>query len=79
VPNDRTWLRDSALTGVSRSVRAVSLLNWSFNAWASNQLAGRRAGLGGSPARQRRTSNRPARTTARMVPRAAIETNGAAR
>ena len=34
VPNDRTWLRDSAPTGVVDPSGAVSLLNWSFNAWA---------------------------------------------
>jgi len=34
VPNDRTWLRDSAPTGVVDPDGAVTLLNWSFNAWA---------------------------------------------
>jgi len=34
VPNDRTWLRDSAPTGVVDPSGAVTLLNWSFNAWA---------------------------------------------
>jgi agmatine deiminase len=34
VPTDRTWLRDSAPTGVVDANGAVSLLNWSFNAWA---------------------------------------------
>src|SRR5260221_13391816 len=34
VPNDRTWLRDSAPTGVVDPSVMVSLLNWSFNAWA---------------------------------------------
>jgi len=34
VANDRTWLRDSAPTGVVDPSGAVTLLNWSFNAWA---------------------------------------------
>ena len=34
VPNDRIWLRDSAPTGVVDPSGAVTLLNWSFNAWA---------------------------------------------
>jgi len=34
VPNDRAWLRDSAPTGVVDPSGAVTLLNWSFNAWA---------------------------------------------
>jgi agmatine deiminase len=34
VPNDRTWLRDSAPTGVVDASGHVTLLNWSFNAWA---------------------------------------------
>jgi agmatine deiminase len=34
VPNDRTWLRDSAPTGVVDPTGVVTLLNWSFNAWA---------------------------------------------
>jgi len=34
VPNDRTWLRDSAPTGVVDPSGVVTLLNWSFNAWA---------------------------------------------
>jgi len=34
VPNDRTWLRDSAPTGVVDPAGSVTLLNWSFNAWA---------------------------------------------
>ena len=33
VPNDRTWLRDSAPTAVTDPSGAVTLLNWSFNAW----------------------------------------------
>ncbi len=34
VPTDRTWLRDSAPTGVVDPLGHVALLNWSFNAWA---------------------------------------------
>ena len=34
VPTDRTWLRDSAPTGVVDADGRVSLLNWLFNAWA---------------------------------------------
>jgi agmatine deiminase len=34
VPTDRTWLRDSAPTGVVDQAGVVSLMNWSFNAWA---------------------------------------------
>jgi agmatine deiminase len=34
VPTDRTWLRDSAPTGVVDAAGAVAWLNWSFNAWA---------------------------------------------
>ena len=34
VPNDRTWLRDSAPTAVVDPSGGVTLLNWSFNAWA---------------------------------------------
>jgi len=34
VPNDRTWLRDSAPTAVVDPSGAVTLLNWSFNALA---------------------------------------------
>ncbi len=34
VLTDRTWLRDSAPTGVVDTAGNVSLLNWSFNAWA---------------------------------------------
>ncbi|HEV3059503.1 MAG TPA: agmatine deiminase family protein [Vicinamibacterales bacterium] len=34
VPTDRTWLRDSAPTGVVDPAGSVSLLNWAFNGWA---------------------------------------------
>jgi agmatine deiminase len=34
VPTDRTWLRDSAPTGVVDETGRVSLVNWGFNAWA---------------------------------------------
>ncbi|HEX7140021.1 MAG TPA: agmatine deiminase family protein, partial [Vicinamibacterales bacterium] len=34
VPTDRTWLRDSAPTGVLDEAGKVSLINWAFNAWA---------------------------------------------
>ena len=34
VPTDRTWLRDSAPTGVVDPKGDVSLVNWAFNAWA---------------------------------------------
>ena len=34
VPTDRTWLRDSAPTGVVDITGTVSLLNWAFNGWA---------------------------------------------
>jgi agmatine deiminase len=34
VPTDRTWLRDSAPTGVVDERGRVSLVNWGFNAWA---------------------------------------------
>jgi agmatine deiminase len=34
VPTDRTWLRDSAPTGVVDAKGEVSLVNWAFNAWA---------------------------------------------
>src|SRR5262245_1085279 len=34
VPTDRTWLRDSAPTGVVDAKGDVSLVNWAFNAWA---------------------------------------------
>ncbi|HEY7286268.1 MAG TPA: agmatine deiminase family protein [Vicinamibacterales bacterium] len=34
VPTDRTWLRDSAPTGVVDPSGKVSLVNWAFNAWA---------------------------------------------
>ena len=34
VPTDRSWLRDSAPTGVVDASGAVTLLNWAFNGWA---------------------------------------------
>ncbi|MSO45354.1 MAG: agmatine deiminase family protein [Acidobacteria bacterium] len=34
VPTDRTWLRDSAPTGVVDPSGAVTLLHWVFNGWA---------------------------------------------
>jgi agmatine deiminase len=34
VPTDRTWLRDSAPTGVVDAAGTVSLVNWAFTAWA---------------------------------------------
>jgi agmatine deiminase len=34
VPCDRTWLRDSAPTGVIDSDGSVTLMNWGFNGWA---------------------------------------------
>jgi agmatine deiminase len=34
VPTDRTWLRDSAPTGVLDDAGDVVLVNWAFNGWA---------------------------------------------
>jgi agmatine deiminase len=34
VPTNRSWLRDSAPTGVVRNDGVVEWLNWGFNAWA---------------------------------------------
>src|SRR5262245_27490107 len=34
VPTNRSWLRDSAPTGVIDAASRVVLLNWAFNGWA---------------------------------------------
>jgi agmatine deiminase len=46
VPNDRSWLRDSAPTFVHDANGAVALANWRFNAWAKYENYGRDAKLG---------------------------------
>ena len=53
VETDRTWLRDSAPTGVIDSSGNVTLLHWAFNGWAkvrwdNGKLYGYRIGLDGS-------------------------------
>ena len=46
VETDRTWLRDSAPTGVIDSSGDVTLLHWAFNGWAKYQNWQRDASVG---------------------------------
>ena len=75
VPNDRTWLRDSAPTGVVDPSGAVTLLNWSFNAWA--KYANWRVDAAGRPRHRRhraaaaRRADAPRHRRARWCSRAA--------
>jgi agmatine deiminase len=81
VPNDRTWLRDSAPTAVVDSAGAVTLLNWSFNAWAKyanwrvDALVGRAiADIAHLP---RLEPTRPDNGAPMVLEGGGIETNGA--
>jgi agmatine deiminase len=51
VPTDRTWLRDSAPTGVVDDAGHVSLVNWAFNAWAKYPNFGLDSKVGSAIAR----------------------------
>jgi agmatine deiminase len=81
VPNDRTWLRDSAPTGVVNGSGEVTLLNWSFNAWAKYanwrldaQVGKAIAELAGLP---RVEPTRPDTGERLVLEGGGIETNGA--
>ena len=81
MPNDRTWLRDSAPTGVVDPSGAVSLLNWSFNAWAKYanwrldaQVGRAIAGIAQLP---RVEPTRPDNGAPMVLEGGGIETNGA--
>jgi agmatine deiminase len=54
VPTDRSWLRDSAPTGVIDAQGHVALLDWAFNGWAKYNNWQQDAGVG--PAISRLTS-----------------------
>ena len=80
VSTDRAWLRDSAPTGVIDSSGAVTLLNWSFNAWAKyanwriDAQVGRAIGdLTGLP---RIEPTRPDTGAALVLEGGGIDTNG---
>ena len=51
VETDRTWLRDSAPTGVIDSSGNVTLLHWAFNGWAKYRNWQRDASVGNAIAR----------------------------
>ena len=81
VPNDRAWLRDSAPTGVVDPSGAVTLLNWSFNAWAKYanwrvdaQVGGAIANIAQLP---RIEPTRPDNGAPMVLEGGGIETNGA--
>ncbi len=46
VPTDRSWLRDSAPTGVIDAQGNVALLDWAFNGWAKYDNWQQDAGIG---------------------------------
>lgn len=48
VPTNRSWLRDSAPTGILTEDGDVALINWDFNGWAKYDNYERDVGVGGA-------------------------------
>ncbi len=80
VPTDRTWLRDSAPTGVLDAAGRVVWLNWAFNAWAKydnwtrDRLVG--AAIAAATGLPRLEPTRPDSGAPLVLEGGGIETNG---
>jgi agmatine deiminase len=80
VPSDRVWLRDSAPTFVHNETGDVTLVNWSFNAWAKHDNFGNDLRVGTAIERitghPRLQPKRPDGMTPVVLEGGAIEANG---
>lgn len=81
VPNDRSWLRDSAPTAVHDGMGGVVLLDWAFTAWAKYDNYALDAGVGPAMERisglHRVTPGRPDSAAPLVLEGGGIEVNGA--